>query len=116
VAECILKYLKTGTPQKNRGIIESNFHMLREAKMPAILSENGFMDNKREAMLMINKAFQNEVAREICQGICNYFGVKYISCSDILVMQGRVEFYERKIKELKEEAKQKVLDNCRKLF
>jgi N-acetylmuramoyl-L-alanine amidase len=78
VAECILKYLKTGTPQKNRGIQEDNFHMLREAKMPAILSENGFMDNKREALLMIDESFQKEVAIEHAKGICDYFRVKYI--------------------------------------
>jgi N-acetylmuramoyl-L-alanine amidase len=78
LAECILKYLKEGTPQKNRGIVENNFHVLRETKMVAILSENGFMDNKREALLMLNIDFQKEVAREHAQGICDYFGVKYI--------------------------------------
>ena len=78
LAECVIKYLKQGTPQKNRGIVENNFHVLRETKMPAILSENGFMDNKREALLMINVDFQKEVAREHAQGICEYFGVKYV--------------------------------------
>lgn len=78
LAECIIKYLKNGTPQRNRGIVENNFHVLRETKMPAILSENGFMDNKREALLMINVDFQKEVAKEHAQGICEYFGVKYI--------------------------------------
>ena len=79
LAEYILKYLRQGIPQKNRGIIENNFHVLRETKMPAVLSENGFMDNKREALLMINIDFQKEVAKEHAQGICDYFGVKYIS-------------------------------------
>ncbi len=78
LAECVIKYLKQGTPQKNRGIVENNFHVLRETKMPAILSENGFMDNKREALLMVNVDFQKEVAREHAQGICEYFGVKYV--------------------------------------
>ena len=78
LAECVLKYLKEGTPQKNRGIVESNFHVLRETNMPAILSENGFMDNKREALLMLNVDFQKEVAREHAKGICDYFGVKYV--------------------------------------
>jgi len=78
LAECVLKYLKEGTPQKNRGIVENNFHVLRETKMPAILSENGFMDNKREALLMLDVNFQKEVAREHAKGICDYFGVKYV--------------------------------------
>ena len=36
------------------------------------------MDNKKEAMLMLDENFQKEVAREHCKGICEYFGVKYI--------------------------------------
>lgn len=78
LGESILKHLKTGTLQTNRGIKENNFYVLRNTKMPAILSENGFMDNKREALLMLDVNFQKEVAREHAQGICDYFGVKYI--------------------------------------
>lgn len=78
LGNCILKYLKEGTSQKNRGIIENNFYVLRNTKMPAILSENGFMDNKREAMLMIDENFQREVAKEHAKGICDYFGVIYL--------------------------------------
>ncbi len=77
LAECVHKYLKQGTKQIDRGIVESNFHVLRETKMPAILSENGFMDNKSEAMLMIDEEFRKEVAREHAKGICDYLGVEY---------------------------------------
>lgn len=78
LAENVLKYLKEGTPQKNRGIVENDFYVLRNTKMPAILTENGFMDNKREALLMIDENFQKEVAIEHAKGICDYFGAKYI--------------------------------------
>lgn len=78
LAEAVLKYLKSGTSQKNRGIVENNFHVLRETNMVAILSENGFMDNKREALLMQDVNFQKEVAREHAQGICDYFNVRYV--------------------------------------
>lgn len=78
LGECILKYLKEGTPQKNRGIVESNFHVLREAKMPSVLSENGFMDNKTEAMRMLNVAYQKEVAIEHAKGICEFFNIPYV--------------------------------------
>lgn len=84
LAECVLKYLIQGTAQKNRGIKESDFFVLRETSMPAILTENGFMDNKREAMLMINPNFQKEVACEHAKGICEYFGVPYVSESTTL--------------------------------
>ena len=78
LAECVHKYLIQGTEQKDRGIVESNFYVLRKTSMPAILSENGFMDNKREALLMIDKNFQKEVAVEHAKGICDYLGVKYV--------------------------------------
>ncbi|MFC0524497.1 N-acetylmuramoyl-L-alanine amidase [Pontibacillus salicampi] len=78
LAAAIGKYLKQGTNQNWRGINEANFHVLRETNMIAILSENGFMDDKREALLMIDPKFQKEVAVEHAKGICDYFGMKYI--------------------------------------
>ena len=78
LGNAILNHLKGGTSQQNRGVKESNFYVLRRTKMIAILSENGFMDNKREAMLMLDTNFQKEVAREHAKGICDYFNVKYI--------------------------------------
>ncbi len=78
LAECVLKQLAKGTPQKNRGIKEASFYVLKHTNMPAILTENGFMDNEREALLMVNPAFQREVAEEHAQGICDYLGVPYV--------------------------------------
>src|SRR5690606_34586824 len=49
LAECVAKYLKQGTKQKWRGIKEGNLHEVRETNMIAILTENGFMDNEKEA-------------------------------------------------------------------
>lgn len=82
LAESIAEFLKQGTSQKWRGIKEQNFHVLRETKMPSILSENGFMDNPREARLMIDTDFQKEVATEHVKGICKYFGVTYTEQGD----------------------------------
>lgn len=78
LANFIIAELKNGTSQKNRGIVEQNLHITRETKMASVLSENGFMDNEREALLMLDKAFQKEVAAEHTKGICGYFGLKYI--------------------------------------
>lgn len=79
LAQCIHEYVIQGTSQKNRGVKSANFHVLRETKMPAVLIEFGFMDDPglKEARLMLNKAFQQECARETAQGICKYFGVPY---------------------------------------
>jgi N-acetylmuramoyl-L-alanine amidase len=78
LAEHVAKYLKQGTKQMYRGIVEQNLHMTREFNRAAILVENGFMDNEREALLMINKEYQSECAREQAQGICDYFGIPYV--------------------------------------
>jgi N-acetylmuramoyl-L-alanine amidase len=77
LAQYILDELKNGTKQINRGIVEQNLHVVRETVMPAVLTENGFMDNEREALLMISPDFQEEVATEHVKGICKYFGITY---------------------------------------
>ena len=79
----IHNYLKEGTKQADRGIKFSNFYVLRETLMPAVLSENGFMDSNFEACLMLNEDFQIEVAEEHCKGICDYFGTIYIEPAPI---------------------------------
>ena len=77
LAEAIHGNLIKGTVQKDRGIKEDNFFVLRNTKMPAVLTENGFMDNKKEALLMIDTDFQKEVAIEHAKGICEYLGITY---------------------------------------
>jgi N-acetylmuramoyl-L-alanine amidase len=85
LAESIAKYLKQGTRQVYRGIIEQNLHITREFNGPAVLVENGFMDNEREALLMINEGFQRESAREQARGICDFFGVPYVAAGNVVV-------------------------------
>ncbi|WP_053071921.1 N-acetylmuramoyl-L-alanine amidase family protein [Rossellomorea marisflavi] len=80
-AEKVAKYMRQNPRQKFRGIIEQNLHITREFKNAAILIENGFMDNRRESLLMIDQTFQQERAREEAQGICEYFGVPYVGGS-----------------------------------
>ncbi|QTC42798.1 N-acetylmuramoyl-L-alanine amidase [Bacillus sp. V3] len=79
LAESIANYLKQGTKQVFRGIIEQNLHMTREFNKAAVLVENGFMDNEKEALLMINEVFQRETAKEQARGVCDFFGVPYVT-------------------------------------
>lgn len=74
----IHRNLMKGTPFVDRGLKRADFHVLRETKMPAVLVECGFMDNVREAQLMLDVNYQKECAREIAQAICEFFGVKYV--------------------------------------
>jgi N-acetylmuramoyl-L-alanine amidase len=78
-AKLAIEELAKGTAQTNRGVVGQNLHMTRESNMPAVLVECGFMDEEREALLMISKAFQKEVAQELARAVCRYFGVPYIA-------------------------------------
>jgi N-acetylmuramoyl-L-alanine amidase len=77
LATAIYKYLVQGTEQASRGVKTANYYVLRKTAMPAVLSENGFMDVLAEAKLMLNEDFQKEVSNEHVKGICKYFGLTY---------------------------------------
>jgi N-acetylmuramoyl-L-alanine amidase len=100
-AEIILKYLLQGTPQKNRGVLTARFYVLRKTNMTSVLAEHAFMDNLREANLLMSEAFRQECADEDAQGICEYFGVPWVTAKP--TAQELVEFAHGKI--LSEEAK-----------
>src|SRR5699024_8664391 len=53
----------------DRGKKEANFHVLRESKMPAILTESGFIDHRREAQLMRNNNWLEQVAINHAKGV-----------------------------------------------
>jgi len=74
----IHRYLAKGTKQKDRGVLTADFYVLRETDMPAVLVECAFMDNLKEAQLLLTDAYRKECADEICQGICEYHGAAYV--------------------------------------
>ncbi len=82
LAQAVLKHLAGGTTQKNRGINKQALAMCNVNSLKvkgAVLCELAFMTNQREAtQMMANKAFWKESAREICKGVCEYTGIKYI--------------------------------------
>ena len=55
-----------------------SLYVLRNTKMPAILTESGFMDNMTEAVDMLDTNFQQADAEATCKGICKTFGVTYV--------------------------------------
>jgi|GEM_PF-320040 len=61
---------------KDRGQKKANFHVIRETKMPSILTENGFISNKHDAALMKDPAWQEKVAQGHVNGIAKAFGLK----------------------------------------
>ncbi len=47
---------------RDRSVKSANFFVLRNSKMPAILSENGFMTNLKEAELLASDSYRDKVA------------------------------------------------------
>ena len=63
----------------NRGKKKANFHVLRETKMPAVLTENLFIDRREDADLLKNTEFLQEIAEAQARGIVKAFGLRKVS-------------------------------------
>lgn len=59
----------------NRGVKTANFHVLRVTKMPAVLSENGFMDNRDELKLLKSADYRKKVADAHVKAIVQFLGL-----------------------------------------
>src|SRR5690625_4864189 len=61
---------------RNRGKKKANFHVLRESRMPAMLSENGFIDTKADADRLKSSAFLNKIAKGHAIGLAKALKLK----------------------------------------
>jgi N-acetylmuramoyl-L-alanine amidase len=61
---------------RDRGQKKANFHVLREATMPALLTENGFIDNEQDAALMKQSSWRQKVAQGHVNGLARAFNLK----------------------------------------
>lgn len=82
LATVIHEELIQETGLRNRGFKSANFQVLRETTMPAVLVECGFMDNLKEAKLMLQEEYQWKCARALAKGICRYAGREYVEPVD----------------------------------
>jgi N-acetylmuramoyl-L-alanine amidase len=68
----MLKAITAGVPLEDRGMKRSRFEVLREAAMPAVLIEGGFMSNTADAKNIYDTAFRRQMAQAIVEGILAY--------------------------------------------
>lgn len=61
---------------KDRAKKKENLHVLRESSMPALLTENGFIDNKHDAKLMKDDSWCKKVAQGHVDGLEKAFNLK----------------------------------------
>ncbi|MEK3953210.1 N-acetylmuramoyl-L-alanine amidase family protein [Psychrobacillus sp. FSL K6-1464] len=59
----------------DRGKKQQNFHVLRESNMPALLTENGFIDNTNDAAKLKTTSFIESLARGHVKGIVKCFNL-----------------------------------------
>lgn len=60
----------------NRGKKKANFHVLRESRMSAMLSENGFIDTKTDADKLRKVSYLNKIAKGHAEGLAKAFNLK----------------------------------------
>lgn len=60
----------------DRGKKRKNLHMVRESKMPASLTECGFIDNAADAAKLKQDAYLNKIAQGHVNGLVKAFGLK----------------------------------------
>ncbi|WP_102273713.1 N-acetylmuramoyl-L-alanine amidase family protein [Cytobacillus massiliigabonensis] len=60
----------------DRGKKRANFHMVRESTMPALLTENGFIDTPADAVKLKQDAYLNRIALGHVNGLVKAFGLK----------------------------------------
>ena len=66
------KSITAAVPLEDRGLKRSRFEVLREAVMPAVLIEGGFLSNPSDARHIYDPAFRKQMAQAIVEGVMAY--------------------------------------------
>jgi N-acetylmuramoyl-L-alanine amidase len=76
LAQKVQSNLIKETGLSDRGVKATNFQVLRETAMTAILVECGFMTNREEAALLKTNAYRKNCAKAIVEGLVEQYGLK----------------------------------------
>lgn len=66
---------------RDRGKKQENYHVLRESKMKAVLTENGFIDTKKDAEFLKSESNLKKIGEAHAVGIAKHFNLKEKSSS-----------------------------------
>ncbi|HHB79759.1 MAG TPA: N-acetylmuramoyl-L-alanine amidase, partial [Saprospiraceae bacterium] len=71
-AERVEKKFKSYTQRKSRGVLQANFHVLREVAMPSVLIETGYLSNSGDEKYLASEAGQEQIAQSIADAFYEY--------------------------------------------
>lgn len=74
--EAIHEQVIKETGFNDRGMKSANFHVLRETKMPALLTENGFIDTTADVNRLKDSSFITRIARGHVKGLERAFSLR----------------------------------------
>ena len=83
LAEIWQRHAARELPNPSRGIVAcepdtwTNFFVVRETRMPAMLVEHGFMTNETDLALLKSEGFRLKCAQVMTMSLCEYLGVSY---------------------------------------
>ncbi|WP_019123937.1 N-acetylmuramoyl-L-alanine amidase family protein [Brevibacillus massiliensis] len=73
LAEIVHRHLVGATQFPDRGVHTSGFYVIKNTKMPAVLTETGFLTNSVENAKLVDPKFQDQVARALVAAIREYY-------------------------------------------
>lgn len=76
LAKCVHPRIVQAMGLRDRGMKKENLHIVRETKMPAILTEGGYMDSTIDILKLRSDAHMKAQGVAIAQGIAEYAGLK----------------------------------------
>jgi N-acetylmuramoyl-L-alanine amidase len=91
------RHVESFPAQRNRGIKEAGYYVLKFTKCPAALIEFGFFSNPAEAEWLQMPETKRRLARSVANGILDYCGVTETSQSP-LTIEDRLDRIEKHLK------------------
>lgn len=76
LANCIHTRFVEYTGLKNRGIKRSNFYVINQNRIPAVLTEGGFMDGTIDYKVITSDEGQMAYAKAVAEGLIEFLGLK----------------------------------------
>lgn len=76
LAKCIQKRLPKYTGLRDRGIEKANFSVIYQNKVPAVLTEGGFMDSKIDYPVITSDEGQDAYSKAVAEGLIEFLNLK----------------------------------------